>query len=652
MATSSEAKFTVSLDGNAASSAKAAADAMEDLRKQIGTSQGALKQMNAQFKALQGSTAAVTTAKADLKKRMDAEREAISKATLAQIKAQEQNKRALEVGKKIAEQRKLEKEKQDALSASVTKAGGPVAALRDRLASFKEAMSTSGGRASLLAAGVVGLTAAMVALAAAGVAAGAALGAWIIKGADAARSTKLLRQAAMGGNAQWGKNFGEQVEAMARKIPVSREQLDALGKSFAANNIGGQTMVDGMEAVARVSAALGDEAAGKLKSFIDRGRQLNNFQLNPQELIGAGVTFQEVSEAMAKNLGIGIKEAQARLFQGRTKLEDGAKAMKDAVEKKFGAINAKQMISLDMTVTKLKESFSDFAASIDLEPVLGGIKDLALMFDQTTTSGQAMKQLVQIIGTDIAKAIRATLPFAMQFVYGMVQGGQQLMMVYSKVRESLKSAFGDSTMLKNVDGMKLALTAGKMVMVGLAVSVVAVGAALAALTAPMVGVIAVMQEVGDQIKAMQDAFRSGGWNGLGMYIADGITDGLKAGAIKVVDAVRGLATSAKDAFKDTLQIKSPSKVFAEYGENIAAGTAQGVDKGAPQAQGAVEAMVMPPKGGGGGGGAPVNVNLTINVDGGGKDVQGQIQAAADSAIEALTNALTKALQAGAVPVPG
>jgi hypothetical protein len=37
----------------------------------------------------------------------------------------------------------------------------------------------------------------------------------------------------MNGNAQWGKNFGEQVDALALKVPTSKEKIDKLGMSLA-----------------------------------------------------------------------------------------------------------------------------------------------------------------------------------------------------------------------------------------------------------------------------------------------------------------------------------------------------------------------------------------------------------------------------------
>jgi hypothetical protein len=655
-----EAKFTVSLDGNAEASARAAADAMESLKTQINGSQSAIKNMSAQMKALAGDSKEVKAAKDDLSKKIDAERVAMSKATLAQIKAGEQNKRALEVGKKIADQKKKladkfkdEKAAQDKASASISKAGGPLGMLHDKFEGLKGILGGASSGTALFAAGATALIGVIVALAATTVAAGIALAKFVLKSADAARSAKLLREAAMGANAKWGKNAGEQIDLLATKVPTAKARLDEMGRSLAKQNIGGQTWVDTMNAVAQASAALGDDAGSKLQEFVTRGRQLGRMQINPLELIGTGVDFKDVATELSKSMKVGVKEAQAALFEGRVKLADGAAALRAAVEKKFGGINLRQMISLENLSKKLGEAFEALTKDVDMEPILKALHEMADIFSLSTHSGQALKQIVEVFGKELGASFTSTTPIAKKFIYGMIIGAQQLVIAYLQVRNQLKKTFGDTEVLKNANVLSVALTAGKVAMYGMAYAAAATAGFIAAAAAPFVVLGVAVWNVYKSFKTTYELMRDTDWNAIGLYVADGITNGLKTGAIKVYDGVKALAKGVKDTFKDALQIKSPSKVFEGYGVNIAAGTAKGVDKGAPQAQAAVGDMVAPPAAGGGGkGGITIHAPINVVVQGGDKDIAAQVQGAVESAVEQLTKSITTALQGGGVPVPG
>jgi tape measure domain-containing protein len=66
----------------------------------------------------------------------------------------------------------------------------------------------------------------------------------------------------------------------------------------------------------------------------------------------------------------------------------------------------------------------------------------------------------------------------------------------------------------------------------------------------------------------------------GKAIANGVKVGIKSEATGVAKAADGLADTAIDAFKDTTQTHSPSKVFAGLGASLSQGVALGVDSNA------------------------------------------------------------------------
>ncbi len=652
MAAGSEtATFTVNLAGNAADVAKTTSTAMEDLRKRIDAQRGALNNLQSAYKTLKGSTDEIKAAKAALKGRMDALKDTVNANNTA-LKSQQT---AYKASSAAAKQQKTVTAELQAAMKKTTAEYAKVLEARKKAKedAFAEKMKKDAESLQAMNGVVLGVVGVLASLALGFIAAGIAAAKFVLHGADAARSIGLLREAAMNGNAQWGKNFGEQVDALARKVPTSKAEIDALGISLAKSRIGGQIWVDTLNAVTQASAALGNDAGNALKGFIERGRQFNRFQLNPLEMVGTGIDFKDVAEALSSSMHVGVKEAQQALFEGRVKLADGAAALRAAVEKKVGGVNLRQMLSLENLSKKLGESFDELTKGIDLEPMLKGFKEIANTFSITTTSGQALKQIVEVFGKELVGGFTSATPIAKKFIYGAIIGTQELIIGYLQVRNSLRKTFGDSEMLKNVDTLKLALTAGKYAAYGVAAAMTIVAGAVALAVAPFVAIYAAVTAFQSAGESVGKWFRETDWSGLGTNIVDGLVKGLKLGATALKTAVMGLANGTKQTFKDVLGIQSPSKVFAGYGKNIAEGTERGIDEGKPELDRKVSAMVDVPRSGGGSsraGAAPVVVNVTINASGGdAKAVAAAVST--ESILEQITKAVVDALHGSGNPVP-
>ena len=79
------------------------------------------------------------------------------------------------------------------------------------------------------------------------------------------------------------------------------------------------------------------------------------------------------------------------------------------------------------------------------------------------------------------------------------------------------------------------------------------------------------------ITAIFDAFKKVDWGSIGKSIIDGLVKGLKAAKDLVVNTLKSIANGAIDAFKKFFGIKSPSRVFMGFGQNIDQGLAIGLD---------------------------------------------------------------------------
>lgn len=648
-----------------------AADKIAELRDRITASKEAISQAARAMGDLKGKTAEVTAAKDQLQAKLSAERAAVAGMNAALVqqgttyeglkakqaaaaaageklaKAQADQKAKTEKAAKEAKEKSdkavkdakdAAKEKSDAINKGLGSVGGPAAGLSSKLDSLKDAFGGAAGGEAALAAGAAIAVAAVVAVIAAIGVATYALSKFIVVSADAARSQHLLRAAALNGNESWAKNLGDQVDLLARKVPLARDRINEIGISLAKNRIGGQVMVDTLNAVAQAASALGDDAGNKLKEFVERGRQMQRFQINPQELVGTGIDFDDVAKALAKSMHVGVAAARQALFEGRVKLADGAAALREAVEQKVGGINLRQMLSLENITKKAGEAFDALAKDVDLEPALKAIKDVISVFDQTTVTGRALKDIVTRIGKSLVEAFVAAGPFVKVAIQGLIIGALQLENAYLRVRLKIQDAFGDTQVLKNVDALSFVLNNAQYALYAVAAAAAPLIILVTALSVAVGAVVAVVTGLAYgfylQYKAIKESYgsiRALDWKGLGTDLVNGFVNGIKAGLGAVGDAVGSIGTTAIKALKTVLDSHSPSRKMFAIGVDTTSGYAGGVDSGAPDAQEAVDRMLDVPSGGAGGGrsggaGGPVSITFApvIQLTGGGGSVTEQL----------------------------
>ncbi len=633
MAESSKAAtFSVVLDDEVSGSADKAAESVEQLRARMATGEKAVKDMSAALRRLKGSTDEVKSAKDQLKAKINAEKDAISAAQIATFKHKDAT------GKLATAKQALSK---------------VVGFLKEKFGGLKQGTDESSGGMGLAKIAALGLAAAFAAVVAASVGALIAFGKFIITGANAARSTGLLREA-VAGNAKDAEALGSQVDALAMKVPMAKDAINELANSLVKGGVRGQTFVDTLNAVGQATSALGDEAGNKLKALIERGRIGQNFSVGndqSEDLRGTGLQRDDVAAALAKNMNVGIDKAREALAEGRVKLADGAAAMKDAVEKKFGGLNLRKMLDLNVIAQKLHERFDAMTAGVNLEPLLQGFSDLAELFGENTVAGAGLKQIVTVFGGEMVKGFAKGIPLAKQFFKGLVIGALQAGIMFLTLRNWLKKTFGDNETLKGLFSLESALKAGALVAGVLVVGVAALGLALGVVLGALASVGGAFQYLADAGLKFGEWIRNVNWAELGTNIVDGLLDGIKSGADKLIGGVKSLAARIKGGFKDALGIHSPSKVFAGYGANTAEGFAQGVEAGTPAAAKSLDEMAARPSSGGAGSGGArggVTVHMPINITVSGPDAAKQITD--PGFLAQLTKALEDVLIGAGIPV--
>lgn len=415
--------------------------------------------------------------------------------------------------------------------------------------------------ASMGAAGVVAAFAVVVvALAAALAAVTIAAFKWAVSMADAARSQALTIEAV--------SRTSDSLRGLAGILPqvqaatgLATDELVGLAQQLDAAGVSAADMPAALRAVAIAEAALGKGAASKLVEQLKSGK----------------ASAAELAAEM---------------------------------ERKFGGIVAKKMLSLDAQAARFKQNLSGLASSLNIEALLGGLSTLVALFDTNTASGRALAQLFSTIFQPLIDGAAAAIPaiegaFIQMEIWAMK--AQIALKPYAPILSTIGSGLA---MIGKVVGAVLVPVLG-VVAAGLALLVAPIYVVIAAI-GYLVGLIggglsSAWAAVSSGASAAWEALKSapaaalayllslpGQIASVGADIIAGLVNGITSNAGAILQALIAPIQGGIAAVKSLLGIASPSKVFAQIGEHTAAGFEGGVDAGASDAQTALESMVEPP----------------------------------------------------------
>lgn len=620
--------------------AEEAADSVEALSASITSSLSAIKQMQGAQRLLTGADKESKDAKAKLTAEITKLKGSVSSSVVTLHKqGAAYDELAIKEKKAAAERKKFQdtiKKDQDdrakasteALTNALRSSTGPLATVAGLFMQVKGAATSSSAGMNLAKLAVAGTVVAIAAMAGAVAGAGIALAKFIFQSSNAARAANLTREAFYL-NEENAKRMGSQIDALSDKVPTSRDRLNELAVGLGKMRIGGQLGVDALNAVAQASSALGDEAGNKLQEFITRGRMVGRLRIDPYEMLeGFGnLQFTDISQALAKDMKIGVADAAKLLRSGAVPIGAGAKAVRAAVEKQFGSLNARKMLDLNVIAEQMHKKFQQLTEGVNLEPLLKPLNELMHLFDSTTVTGQALKGLVQRFGDGVVGAMQKGLPLAKAFFQGLVIGSLKAEIAFYNIELALIKAFGPSAFQSNGDSLTSMMKIGETVATSFAVAVFVVGGAIAGLGYAAFKTEELFGGFVDKIKSTADELKGGDWKGAGLSIVNGLISGLNPGHALVEAAMSGLGGTAIKAFKNAIDSHSPSKKFEKEGFNTTEGVVGGVKKGTPRVAQAVDDMgqaaiaAAPMQFGAGGGSSsrsssPVSVTVNINVGGG------------------------------------
>ena len=475
-------------------------------------------------------------------------------------------------------------------------AGGGIGGLKSKFEALKAL-----GPAGLIAAIVI----AVIALSVAVVKAAYDLTRFAVEAGDAARSMGILMEAA-GGSAAAGKEMGGMVKRLRNDFAGSREEIAGMVLELRRSGLAGKDLESTVRLAGIATKTMGDAAGGILKGLIDRGHLTKRFVLNPFDLRGTGLAYDDVAKQLAKMTGRTIGTVKAALQNGTVKLTDGIAALEAAVKARFGDLAKRQLLALPEQINRARENLRNIFAGVQVDKFLVGLGKVLDLLDETTASGRTLRALAKTVFQPIVDFVGSDiLPKVRTFLMGMSIAILDVVNMSLRAYIWLKKTFGDVELFKGIDGAEVAFTAGKVavyaliagisILTGLffalqaAVSVVitpiwAIPAAIAAIIAH---IVALKNLVVDAV-TMKDSTKDAGNDA-----AKGAADGVKEGAPAFNAAMKDLAKGGKEAFEEELKIASPSKEMRATAKWIGPGVAQGVDDGAPVVEKAMSRLVDP-----------------------------------------------------------
>ena len=509
------------------------------------------------------------------------------------------------------------------LASAASGAGGPLGALSDKVQSLS-AIAGKGGAAGV----IIALAMAVYGLAKAAVEAVVNMAKFVAFTADAARSARILNEAAAG-SAKGGAELSAVIADVAGKVPLARSEIAEMGRSLEIAHLSGRRMQNALETMGIVASAVGPQAASKIEEIAARAQRFRRFWVGLFELEGTGLVLADVAKALAAQLGVAESTARTMILRGQVSVDKGLEAMAKAAQDKFGKTVAAQMLSLDTQIKKLKENFSALFGGVNLEPLLAGLKMITSLFDQNTVTGRTLKLMIESLFSPLMKQASSVFPLIRAFLQGIIIGMLLIEIVVLKVRKAILEAFGGGG--SKIDWVRVVLVAtisavvlATMAATALAAVFVVLGvSAFVALfpTIALFGALVVaIYFVVKAVRAVKDRLASVDLGGAAANMVGSFIAGITSRIGSVVSAMMDLGGAAAQALKSALGIASPSKVALDAAQNVTTTFAGKIEDGSGDAQADMASMVNPgalAAAGGGGRGAPKVGELHFHYHGGG-----------------------------------
>jgi hypothetical protein len=444
---------------------------------------------------------------------------------------------------------------------------GPLGAIAGQLGRVLSVGSPAALAVAGLAAVSLALVAALAAMYTAVINATVALVRYGLAAADARRAERLHLEGVVALHEQLthtagsASALGAAIDRVSATSAISRSRVTSLAEQLHRAGLRGSALEDALRGVATVSAVQGEQAADR---------------------------FRAMAVSAYRTRG-------------------SVRALVGDVERRLGGTARGMAISWDRQMERLQESWQGLFAGIELDGALAALDEVLSMFSATTVTGRALRTIFTSMFQPLVDGVSGAGGPARQLFEGMLIGALSITLAVLRVRNALVRTFGGSAsgLASFVDWTSVGIEAATHL-----------GAALLTLAAPFLALAAVVGTIAYGTYRMIVAFRAaeerwatfresvGGaldglvqeWRTIGQRAIDGLVRGLLGGITSARQAVTRIGDGMTQALRDALQIRSPSRVFAELGRAIPQGLAAGVQADAGISSRAVEDLATVPFG--------------------------------------------------------
>jgi len=459
--------------------------------------------------------------------------------------------------------------------------------------------------------------------------------------ASEAKQASLSLWSALGKGVVTGEEIDDLLDDMRTKTGLTKDALAPLTEGFLRMGVTGKDALEKLTVAAASAEALakgGGEAFTKLyqqaKVAGETGAKMSiPFKKLESQLVGMGLNVDDLSSAM----GMSSAKLVSGLKAGTIDAKKFGDAMQEAVTKK----GAGPLENMALTTANLGKLLQEYLGDLfedmgkDIKPFLAEVKSLFSILDsKANPSGKALKEGIEAFFKNVFAQATKVVPMIKHFLLDVIIYGLKAYIAIKPIIGWFKQLGQNQTVMSALTGAMKVLGVILLV-IGAAVAAVVLVllAAWAASVVLVVGVYALIAAFGEFITGVGKSiveWVSGAASAASDFVM-GLVNGIKNGTGMVIEAVTALGSSAIGGLKKVLGIASPSKVMMQLGGHTATGFTEGLDNAGPQVQAAAGAMAggaiagaggaasAPAASGGGGGGS--NINVVINVDGGGKSWQ-------------------------------
>lgn len=431
-----------------------------------------------------------------------------------------------------------------------------------------------------------------------------------------AKNDTLDMLEAMLGSQEAAKSTYEQINAITKTVAISQESAETLARELTAAGVTNQAMLVGaVKAIGQTESVL-KGAGSKIQGIIEKAAQTGKFEVNAKKLTGTGVQLSVLYQELATRTGVGVKQIEAQLKAGKVSAQTGIAALTAVLDKKFGAVAAKQAMDIGAQFQRFHDNISRLFEDVDTEPFLNALNEILSLVDQATPAGAALHDVLVAAFDGLFSAIARVEPYAKAFFKGLVIIGLQVAIALKPLLKQLGLTFGgdqQSNALKlakamSAVGQAIGWVISKVVALitnttvwntlGYALKgILAVIIGVAALAAITFGALVAIWSVGAAVlTALGTAILAAiGWLSeigakaleAGGNFVSGLIEGITNASGELYDTVKNIALGALDKFKSFFGISSPSKVMAKMGGHMTAGLSKGIRTGADSSAGAM-----------------------------------------------------------------